>query len=82
MTFAERCALCQKLRDGYDAELLGLWQAQKGGWNKHERWFTDLDMQSRFEQGYREGREILMLEDAIKCAEPQLNAPAGQKGEP
>ena len=72
MTFAERCALCQKLRDGYDAELLGLWQAQIEAQVEGiapSPIFTDPNKQSRFEQGYREGREILLLE-------------AGQKGEP
>ena len=69
MNFTERCALCQKLRDGYDAELLGLWQAQADQQAGFQRWGVgfknDPDRQARFEQGYREGREILLLEKAL-----------------
>ena len=71
MTFTERCALCQKLRDGYDAELMGLRQAKldlEFGRRDKTNYIGPHERLSRFEQGYREGREILRLE-------------AGQKGE-
>ena len=72
MTFTERCALCQQLRDGYDAELMGLWEAGydfKRGKTTTNVAYSPPDLQACFERGYREGREILLLE-------------AGQKGEP
>ena len=67
MTYQESIAMCTKLRDLYDDELMGILSAQ---WSqKLLNYSSNPEKQANFVRGYERGKAQLEIERAMKQQE-------------